>query len=152
MSENETPDFESLMDMDASEAVRPPPIPRGTYRVLIATNTLVESSKKKTPGIEFTFTGFEPQSDVDVDKWKEYLASPAVVRENIRRTETFWVTSGAMWRLKEFCELTGAQPKGPVKKMVQDAMQQAILIKIGHTVGQDGQTVYNENKGFAKAE
>ncbi len=142
-------DFTALLNMDAENAVRPPAMPSGTYLCLIEAQEAVLSQKKNTPGIQFTLTRFEPQADVDTDKWQEYCSSPVIDPQRVSRNETFWLTPTAMWRLKDFCVKAGAQPTGPMGKLVSDAIGQQVLASVSQTVGSDGESVYNNIDGFA---
>jgi hypothetical protein len=152
MPEQQTVDFEELLNFEAANAVKPPPMPNGTYRVLVDANEMVKSQNKGTPGVMFTLTGFEPQASVDVDKWQEYLASPAIDPNKISRQETFYLTPKAMWRLKDFCVKAGAKDTGPMKQLIADAMKQTILVEIEQSVSQDGETVYNNVRSYAAVE
>lgn len=144
-----TPDFQDLLSMDASEAVRPPAMPSGTYRALVSKDEPIKSSIKGTPGIQVTFTQFEPMAGVDPEKWQEYLASPVIDGNNISMSDKFWLSKKAMFMLKEFCQKCGAQD-GPLGKMLADSRQNTVLIEVGQTVGgRDGQTVFNEIRSYA---
>lgn len=143
--------WENLLDMDASAAVRPPPLPKGTYRAYIEAYELVKSQRKGTPGVEYKFTKFDPQADVDAEQMADYETHPATDGgiSGYVRTETFWLSTKAMWRLKDFCVLAGVVADGSMKKAATDAVGHTILIEIDHSVATDGETVYAEVKKFA---
>ena len=145
-------DWNELLDMDSEAAVKPPPLPKGHYRALIEEYKMVKSSQKQTPGVEFTFTQLDPQSDVDPEKWQEFSQSPAIIAAGAARTDTFWLTQKSMYRLKDFCETAGVVPEGKkMRQLVAETKGNTILIQVGHEVSQkDGQTVFDTIQGFAK--
>ena len=142
-------DFQELLNMDAENAVRPPAMPSGTYKCRVKQQQGVKSRDKGTPGIQFDFTDWEPQADVDVDRWQEFCSSPVINPTTLTKSETFWLTPPAMWRLKEFCVACGTAKNGPMGKLVADAVGQSVLVSVTQTVGQDGQSVYNNLGGYA---
>lgn len=142
-------DWKELLDMDATQAVRPPPFPNGTYRVLVASQQMVKSDKKQTPGVEFTFKKWDPKSDVNSEKWLEFLKHPAIAGTELVDTDTFWLTRKAMPRLREFAEKCGAKPDGTMAKMVSDAVNSTILVVRKQRVLDDGQTVVSDIESYA---
>jgi len=142
-------EWQELLDMDATKAVRPPPLPKGTYRVLIQGQEQVKSEKKGTPGVRFIFTQLDPRPDVSPEKWMEYLKHPAIEGEKPQLDDTFWLSKKAVYRLREFCEKAGAKPEGTLAKMVVDSVNQTILVSIEQRVAKDGQTVFSEISGYA---
>jgi len=154
MTEGAAADFQELLNMKAGDAVRPPAKPSGTYRVLVKENQMTKSPQKGTPGVKFTFTDWSPTADVDVDAWEVYLKSPVVDEDTITMEDTFYLTKKAMFLLKEFCKACGAEgdDSTPMGKLVADAMQQRVLIKVSQSVGKDGVSVYNNIDGYAKDE
>ncbi len=147
---SEEANWDALLDTDAESAVRPPPVPTGTYRAYISGAEQVKSQNKGTPGIEFTFSKLEPAADVDPQQWEDFRTHKAIAGSDVSRTETFWLSAKAMFRLREFCEKAGAKADGTMKKMVNDAVGATILVVIEHTVSKrDGETVYDNITGFA---
>ena len=147
------PDFEALLNMDAEQAVRPPAMPPGTYRAIVGSQESVISPKKNSPGVMFTFKNFQPQADVDVQAWEEYLSSPVIEASEITMTDTFWMSKKSMFFLKQFCIACGSDGEGKMKKLVADAMGQSVLITVAQAVSQrDGVSVYNTIQGYAKDE
>jgi len=148
-------DFQDLLDLDASDVVRPPAKPSGDYRVLVKDQELIKSRDKGTPGVQFTFTDWEPMSNVDVDKWQEYLDSPAIDADKIAEQEVFWWTKKSGYRLKEFClkciGYTGKpeEYKGPMGKLIADATGQQVIVTTTQSVARTTGTVYSEISGYA---
>jgi len=156
---SETPDFNDLLNMNASDAVKPPPMPSGNYRCLIKDNEMVKSREKQTPGCTITFTGWDPLADVDDDKWQAYLANPAIDPKKISRQETFWLTSKSMYRLKEFClkaikhdEDKEGTYEGTMGKLVADAMKEQVIVTLAQSVSRSSGDVFNEITGYAMDE
>ncbi len=140
-------DFTELLEFDSEMAVKPPPMPAGTYRCLVKKHDLVISDRKKTKGVAFTLTDWDPMSDVDSDQWKAYCESPVIDSKLIERQESFWLTKKAMYRCKEFCVAAGAEPVGTMGKLIADACGNTILAVVVQTV--DGANVYNEVQSFS---
>lgn len=144
-------DFTELLETNAEDAVRPPPQPSGTYRVLLSEAEQVRSREKKTPGIQFTLTNWEPLPDVDADRWQEYIAHPMIEANKISRIHTFWLTKKSLYRLKEFCVLAGSDGEGQMGKLVADVKGNTVLCKLVQTVG-ERDTIYNEIQDFVTDE
>lgn len=142
-------DWNDLLSMPAESAVKPPPVPKGAYRVLIESHEQVKSRDKGTPGVQFNYTKLDPQADVNAEQWVEYLAHPAIQGTDPKMNDTFWLSKKAMYRLREFCEKAGAKPDGMMAKMVADATGSTIVLSVNHRVASDGETVYAEISGYA---
>ena len=143
--------FSDLLNTPAEEAVRPPPRPGGTYRCTFKSSADTISRQKRTKGLEFTFSDFEPLSDVDQGAYDNYVASPAVKPEDDVMTDSFWLTLKALYRIKEFCEACGGSPEGKtIIQMVGDALGERVLVTVQQTVGEKG--TFSNITGFAKDE
>ncbi len=111
----------------------------------------VTSSKKRTKGLEMTFSDLEPQSDVNSDSYDEYASSPMIKPETDVMSDSFWVTPKSLYRIRELCECCGVSPEGKtVLQMVADAMGERLLITVQQTVGEKG--TYSNITGYAKNE
>lgn len=146
-------DFDNMLDMDLDAIHRPPPLPVGTYRVLVEDKQYVKSAKKGTDGCEFTFSNWEPQDDVDKEELEEYLAQPGSNLQSYKRSgndTTFWMTPKTLWRLKEFIEKCGVSAQGPLGKALEECKGQNVLCFLDQTPGRDG-GVFNEIKSFTEA-
>jgi hypothetical protein len=153
------PDFQDLLNMKTTDAVKPPPMPSGTYRVLIDGNEMVKSRDKGTPGCQINFSGFDPMANVDQDRWQDYLSSPAIDKGKITRQETFWLTTKSAYRLKEFClkairhdEEKDGLYESTMGKLIADAMKQTILAEVVQSVSRTSGDVFNEITGYAMDE
>ncbi|MGW8177686.1 MAG: hypothetical protein ACWGQW_02660 [bacterium] len=144
-------DFSDLLNTSAEDAVRPPARPGGTYRATFKSSADTISSKKRTKGLEFTFSDLEPLSDVDQAAWDNYVSSPAVKPEEDTMTDTFWITQKSLYRIREFCEACGVDPKGKTLiQMVADALGERVLLTVQQTVGEKG--TFSNITGYAKDE
>lgn len=86
-----------LLGKKTGDVEKPKPFPIGHYLWNITAYGIVESSKKKTPGIEFQVKMVEPMDDVDEDD----LGLVKNPHERQKRL-TFWLTEDSLWRLKDF--------------------------------------------------
>lgn len=89
------------------EAERPKPFPNGSYVSVVRKHEFGESSKKKTPFVEFEVGFVAPGADVD----QEELAAVNNWQKRSMRL-TFYLTQDAMWRLQEFCDHCGVTYTG----------------------------------------
>jgi len=142
-------DFSDLLNTSAEDAVRPPARPGGTYRTTFKSTADTISSKKRTKGLEFTFSDLEPLADVDQAAWDNYISSPAVKPEEDVMTDTFWITQKSLYRIREFCEACGVSPEGKtIIQMVGDALGERLLVTVQQTVGEKG--TFSNITGYAK--
>lgn len=143
-------EWEDLLNMNAEDAVKPPPRPNGTYRCLVKKKGLSVSKEKKTKGADFEFSVWDAQSDVDPGQWKAYLEHKAIKGNPGVESKTFYLTPKAVHRLREFCEACGARPDGTLKKMMDDADGHSVLVVIKQRLLDDGETVVGDIHSFAK--
>ena len=101
------PDWERLLGKDLEQIERPKPLPVGTYTMQVESHRFDESSKKKTPFVEFTFICIGADSDVDSEQLAE-------IKDLSKRKfrEAFYLTEAAEYRLKEFLEMAGVSVGG----------------------------------------
>ncbi len=94
-------DFRSVLGQKVNEVEKPKPIPPGTYDAIIKNFELLEKlGKQENPAVRFTFHGFQPGADVDMDQLETAGGMEALSRRTMGFL--FWLTPDAMWRLKEF--------------------------------------------------
>lgn len=144
-------DFQDLLNTNAEDAVRPPARPGGTYRATLKSSADTISTKKRTKGLEMTFSDLEPLGDVDQDAWKEYCNSPAVKPEEDTMSDSFWITSKSLYRLREFCEACGVTPAGKtILQMVADSVGERLLLTVQQNVGE--RSTFSQITGYAQDE
>jgi len=123
-------DLSHLLGKSIGEVEKPKPFPMGHYGWVIASFSIVESTKKKTPGVEFVCKMTEAKDDVDQDEL-------ALVKNASERSQklTFWLTEDSLWRLKEFCVLLGITSEDddrPLGEILPEATSQQFVARIVH--------------------
>ena len=103
MAKAQAQSFASILDRAPSEIEKPKPLPQGSYiTVLVGQPRFDKSAKKQTDFVEFQHKLLSAQEDVDEDELKALGGIKDKVMKN-----TFYLTEGATWRLKEFLEHCG---------------------------------------------
>ena len=98
----QAPNFGSILDRAPSEIEKPKPLPQGSYITqIVGQPRFDKSTKKQTEYVEFTHKLLAAQEDVDEDELKDLGGVKDKVMKN-----TFYLTEGAAWRLKEVLEET----------------------------------------------
>lgn len=140
--------FEGLLDTNLDEVEKPKPLPEGSYLTRVVSYEETISSKKKTPGLKFTFEIIEPMDDVDES---EIEAVGGVVGKNQRTT--YWLTEGSMFMLKEFLEEhVGVDIEGQkLSDAIQAAVNEVVVINVSHRMTDDDR-IFAEIKSTAAAE
>jgi len=138
-------DLSHLLGKKTSDIEKPKPFPIGHYLWTIAGFEIVESSQKKTPGVQLDCRMTEPQSDVDEDE----LAEVKNANERKQRM-TFWITEDSLWRLKEFTEVVGvADDDKTLEEILPELTGCSFIAPIVHEVPQgstDPIAKINENQ------
>ena len=151
MTSDAPADFADLLNTNAEDAVKPPPRPGGTYQATLKSSADTTSTRKRTKGLEMTFSDLSPMADVDTALYDAYCASPMIKADEDVMTDSFWITAKALYRIRELCECAGVEPKGKtLLQMVADAMGERLLITVQQTVGEKG--TYSNITGYAKDE
>ena len=144
--------FSSILDTPASESVRPPALPAGTYIAVIkGLPKQGKSTKKQTDFIEYTcaviqaFVNDEGSSDVAEDE----LASFVEVNGPLNGKEikhTFYMTEKSAYRHKEFlADDLGLDIDGKSHwAAAQETPGAQFLIHIRQKPTDDGKGVYSE--------
>lgn len=96
------PDWDKLLGKKAEDAKPPPPFPVGTYTLEVLKHRFDESSQKKTPFVEFTFSIADVGEDVD----KEELAELKDWKKR-QPYDRFYLTDNADFRLADFLQAAG---------------------------------------------
>ena len=133
-------DFNSILDTPVEEIKAKPPVPVGTYGFVIKGMMNIESSQKKTPGIEFECETFSAKDDVD----PELLAEAGL---NRTLKHTLYVTGDSANMLKEFlidhCKIDGAGKT--LRQLLAEATNATFAGVVGHEISKNG-------RPFAKIE
>jgi len=130
--------FTNILSKPASDFERPKPLPQGTYLMMVKPGyRLDESTKKKTPFVEFLCDVVEATDDVDAGE----LAEMGGVAGKVTKA-TFYLTDEAAYRLREFLETLGLDTTKPTDQILDDAAGQQFLGTIVHEPSQDGQSIF----------
>lgn len=152
-------DFTSILDRAPTEIEKPKPIPTGTYAtVLVGVPRQDKSAKKQTPFVEFTHKITSAGEDVDPDELKEALsASDGSVRrlQDITMKNTFYLTEGSAWRLKQFladCGFDVESADQSLREMIEETAGRAVNIHVIHEPSQSGDSFFAKIGSSAQAE
>lgn len=136
--------FSSILDKAPTEVERPKPLPVGSYTtVLLGQPRFDKSSKKQTEFVEFTHKLIGVGEDVDEEALKEALGDKAL--NEVTMKNTFYLTEGSIWRLKDFlgnCGLDVEDDKTSLREMIEETPGKSVGIFINHEASQDGQAVF----------
>ena len=111
--------FSSILDRAPSEIEKPKPLPTGSYVTLLVGQPRIDkSTKKQTEYREFTHKILSAGEDVDEDDLKAYLGGKKLT--DVLMKNTYYITEGAVWRLKEFLEHCGIEEGESLREMVEE--------------------------------
>jgi hypothetical protein len=135
------PNFQAILSKPAGEAERPKPLPVGSFLGLISGFEFKESSKQKTPFVQYKVKPQQALEDVD----------PALL-EGIDLTSKelkvdFYLTEEALYRLDEFLkEHCGISIEGlPYDQAIGKAVNSVVGFTIKHETDQrDPKIVYSK--------
>lgn len=112
------PNFEDILDRPIGQTERPKPLPVGPYYWAVkGPGEHGESAKKQTPQIVFTCVCLGPVNDkaVDEEQLETWLTNADGSRKKLTDVEmklTFYKVDSVLWRLQQFLEHLGFNPKG----------------------------------------
>ena len=132
--------FSSILDRAPSEIEKPKPAPQGSYTtVLVGQPRFDKSAKKQTDFVEFQHKLLSAQDDVDEDELKALGGIKDKVMKN-----TFYLTEGATWRLKEFLEHCGIDMDEveSLREAVEQTPGKQVGVFVNHEASQDGTSVF----------
>lgn len=143
------PNFSNILDKQASEVSRPPPLPIGTYTFVVKGLPREDvSSKKGTPFVEFLLKITEAGPDVDEDALQEIGG----ITEKTTTKATFYTTEDALWRLKEFLVALGIDEDQTLRQMIADSPNCMGKVYMAHEPAQDGSdAIFAKPKKFLSA-
>lgn len=124
-----SPNFSSLLNKPIGEIKRPVVLPEGTYFGVISNYELVESGKKKTPGVQFLGRLSHAADDVEL---VDDEGNPIEVAEKPfpRRGTTFWISENSLFMLADFLKGLNIDLEG-------STLTQALPQTIGQSVKLD---------------
>ena len=136
--------FSSILDRAPSEIEKPKPLPVGSYTTqLVGQPRIDKSSKKQTEFREFTHKIISAGDDVDEDELKQYLGDSKKLTD-VTVKNTYYITEGAAWRLKEFLEHCGIDldKVDSLNEALDETPGKQVGIFINHEPSQDGQSFF----------
>lgn len=141
--------FSSLLQVDASKAEKPKPLPVGTYTCSIISHEFGESNQNKTPYCRVHLQVVAPEGDVDAESFAA-LGEAATKR---KLKFDFWLTDDSFYRFSEFFENTLKMDiKGKTYDELCPAMNgQLVKVEVVHSVSQDGTEIYSNAKRLLAA-
>ena len=117
-----------LLGKKSSEIEKPKPFPVGHYLWVVTSFAIIESSKKKTPGIEFELKMLEAKDDVDEDE----LALVKNPNERKKRMQV-WITEDSLWRLTELLVTFGVDdPERTLEELIPETVGCQFVAAIMH--------------------
>lgn len=150
------PSFKSILDRSPSEIEKPKPLPVGSYITqLVGQPRIDKSAKKQTEFREFTHKLLSAGEDVDEAELEAYLAGPdgspprKLTDQLVKNT--YYITEGSIWRLKEFCEHCGIDLDEceSLSIAIDETPGKQVGIFINHEPSQDGTSFFARiNKTF----
>lgn len=147
------PNFASILDRKMSEIERPKPLPVGVYQCTVkGLPRLDESSRKKTPFVEFTLV---PLAMIDGEA-DDLEAMGGLANKTIRAT--YYLTDDALWRLNKFlsdCGIEEKDSKGEdkgVNEAIEETPGRQVLVTLKHQASDDGEAVYAQIASTAAVE
>jgi hypothetical protein len=141
--------FESILDTPADAVERPKPLPTGTYTAIVQGLPVHgESSKKKTPFVQFTYAITDAGEDVDLDE----LAEMGGIADKTMK-DTYYTTADALFRLTDALENMGIDLEGKtVRQAIDETPNCELKIVVGHRASEDGQQIFAEVKRTMKVD
>ena len=136
--------FSSILDRDPSEIEKPKPLPQGSYITLLVGQPRIDkSAKKQTEFREFTHKILSAGEDVDADDLATYLGDNKKLTD-VTVKNTYYITEGAVWRLKEFLEHCGVDLDNveSLAEGIEETPGKQVGVFINHEASQDGTSVF----------
>lgn len=152
------PNFGSVLDKPAGEVERPRPMPVGQYVWIVQGQPKFDkSSKKQTEYVEFTLKCVEALDTVDADELEDWLTSKDGTKRKLgdaTQRLTFYLTEGALWRLKDFLAHCGLDVEGDasLRQLIPETTGCQVIGTIAHESSDDGTAVFGRVRSTAPVE
>lgn len=151
--------FSDILDRAPTEVEKPKPLPAGKYTtVLVGVPRYDKSAKKQTPFVEFQHKLTQAGEDVDAEALQAALSQADGGSRNLTDVvmkNTFYLTEGSAWRLKEFlgdCGFDLDDDSASLREMIEQSSGRSVDIFIKHTPSQDGKSIFAEIASTAASE
>jgi hypothetical protein len=144
------PTFESILDTPSVDVSRPKPIPHGHYLAMVKGQPNHGFAKTGTEFIEFTMQPLEADEDVDPEELQTSLTKgngDVIALSDRSLRLTFYLTDGALWRLKKFLTDLGIEEMNgkkslKLREMVEMAPGRQCLVNVKHVPSPDGEGTF----------
>lgn len=140
------PNFSSILDESPTEVARPQPAPVGTYLCVVTGQpNMGESTKKKTPFVEFQLKPIQAADDVDPEELAVYLERVGELSAKPFK-HTIYLTEANVYRLDEFHQACGLDMSdGATRKQRNDAViNSQVLVYYKHRPSDRGDMMFGE--------
>lgn len=132
-------DFATLLSKNIEDIEAPKPVPVGEYRLRVEGSEEVESSKKGTPGLKFTFLVVAADSSIDKEELGDAIGKKKV-------NTTFWLTDNSLFMIGEFLKNLGVS-SGSLAQGVLEAPGKEVYASITQKPSDNGR-LYNDITSF----
>lgn len=119
-------DIASLLAVDLSGIKKPDPLPQATYTLVIKEMETGESSKKQTPYVRFVC---QPIGCEEADAAQK-LGTIDLSKRTLNID--FYLTTDAMWRLKDFLPKIGLPNEGMLNEVLSQAPGRSFKAWVAH--------------------
>lgn len=129
-----------------------PPIPVGTYLVMVAGHAeRTKSTQKGTDGLAFRFKFIQPRDDVDPQSLKTFLEASEKNLSDHEMTFTIWESPYAEQNFRDLIKNLGVNDNLGMKQACAEVPGAQCLAHIRHRPSQDGQRLMADIDRFLKA-
>lgn len=135
-------DVAAILDKQTDEIKRPKPAPTGVYEAIIQSYRFDESSKKKTPFVEFEIKLLSVRGEVDDDLLETAGGMSEVGKKGY--SATYYLTDNAAFMLKDYLiDVLGMNGSGrTIGEMLPETVNAKMLVTIIHKTSEDGKNTY----------
>jgi hypothetical protein len=114
--------FRSLLSVKADDVKAPSPLPEGTYHGNIDRYEFGESQNKKTPYIRYTVKLHSSGEDVAQEDLE------GIELSSRKLTQDFYLTTDALYRLKDFIASLGIQTEGrTLEELIPETVNMSVV-------------------------
>jgi hypothetical protein len=141
-------DFTSLLEKKTDDVEAPALLPAGSYLMTIAQYRTGESSKQKTPYVEFDLKIAQAMEVED----QEGLAKVRNLTDKTLKTQ-FYLSEDALFRLKDFLAKTGLPTEGrSFAEILSEVAGAQIIGIVSHRVNpNNAEQIFAEVRNFVAA-
>jgi hypothetical protein len=121
----------ALLSTTADQAKRPVPFNDGTYYGVIKGFQMVESDKKKTPGVEYDVELTHAAEGVDLVGYDEDGQTVQLNPAGVHKRTTFWITENSLFMLKDFIKSCGIEVENRTfQELIPQVVGQPVICSI----------------------